>query len=82
MISLCEATQNDQIRLLYKFENDQTIFGCVGSCGYAPASVKSYTIVGSSSKIGYDFRKKVFRKLKLSNIIFNNKLVHKLLFLI
>ena len=23
------------------FENDQTIFGCVESCGYAPASVKS-----------------------------------------
>ena len=27
-------------RLLYKFENDQKNFGCVGSCGYAPASVK------------------------------------------
>ena len=25
---------------LYKFENDQKNFGCVGSCGYAPASVK------------------------------------------
>ena len=28
------------IRLLYKFENDQKEFGCVGSCGYATASVK------------------------------------------
>ena len=26
--------------LLYKFENNQKKFGCVGSCGYAPASVK------------------------------------------
>ena len=37
---LREATQNDHIRLLYKFEKDEKI-GCVGSCGYAPASVKS-----------------------------------------
>ena len=41
LIFLREATQNDHIRLLYKFENDQKNFGCVGSCGYAPASVKS-----------------------------------------
>ena len=27
--------------MLYKFENDRKNFGCVGSCGYAPASVKS-----------------------------------------
>ena len=40
LIFLREATQNDHIRLLYKFENDQKKFGCVGSCGYAPASVK------------------------------------------
>ena len=40
LIFLREATQNDHIRLLYKFENDQKNFGCVGSCGYAPASVK------------------------------------------
>ena len=39
-IFLCEATKNDHIRMLYKFENDQKKFGCVGSCGYAPASVK------------------------------------------
>ena len=44
-IFLREATQNDHIRLLYKFENDQKKFGCVGSCGYAPASVK-YKISG------------------------------------
>ena len=25
--------------MLYKFENDQKKFGCVGSYGYAPASV-------------------------------------------
>ena len=25
---------------MYKFENNQKKFGCVGSCGYAPASVK------------------------------------------
>ena len=36
LIFLLEATQNDHIRLLYKFENDQKKFGCVGSCGYAP----------------------------------------------
>ena len=24
----------------YKFESDQKKFGCVGSCGYVPASVK------------------------------------------
>ena len=35
------TTQNDHNRLLDKFENDQTKFGCVGSCGYAPASVES-----------------------------------------
>ena len=40
LIFLREATQNDHIRLLYKFENDQKQLGCVGSCGYAPASVK------------------------------------------
>ena len=40
MIFLCETTQNDHNRLLYKFENDQKKFGCDGSCGYAPASVK------------------------------------------
>ena len=42
MIFLREATQNDHIKLLYKFENDQKNFGCVGSCGYAPASVKMF----------------------------------------
>ena len=41
LISLCETTQNDHNRLLYKFENDQKKIGCVGCCGYAPASVKS-----------------------------------------
>ena len=42
MIFLCETTQNDNNRLLYKFENDQNNFGCVGwvGCGYEPASVK------------------------------------------
>ena len=46
LIFLCEITQNDHKRLLYKFENDQKIFGCFGSCGYAPASVKylQYTL--------------------------------------
>ena len=38
-IFLHEATQNDHIRLLYMFENDKKKFGCVGSGGYAPASV-------------------------------------------
>ena len=40
LIFLPETTQNDHNRLLYKFENDQKYFGCVGSCGYASASVK------------------------------------------
>ena len=39
-IFLREATQNDHIRLLYKFETEHFFFGCVGSCGYAAASVK------------------------------------------
>ena len=39
---LREATQNDHIRLLYKFENDQKKIGCVGSCGYASASVNYF----------------------------------------
>ena len=42
-IFLCEATQSDHIRMLYKFENDQKNFVCVGSCGCAPAFVKSIT---------------------------------------
>ena len=29
--------------MLYKFENVQKKFGCVGSCGYAPASIKLHT---------------------------------------
>ena len=41
LIFLRETTQNDHNRLLYKFDNDQKKFGCVGSCGYAPASVLS-----------------------------------------
>ena len=40
LIFFREATQNDHIRLLHKFENDQKKFVCVGICGYAPASVK------------------------------------------
>ena len=40
LIFLHETTQSDHIRLLYKFENGQKKFGCVGSCGYEPASVK------------------------------------------
>ena len=35
-----ETTQNDHNSLQYKFENYQKKFGCDGSCGYAPASVK------------------------------------------
>ena len=42
--------------MLYKFENDQKNFGCVGSCGYAPTSLNykflsrylQWQIVGSS----------------------------------
>ena len=40
LIFLSETTQNDHNGLLHKFENDQKNFGCVGSCGYVPASVK------------------------------------------
>ena len=40
LIFLRETTQNDHTILLYKFETEQIFFGCVGSCGYAPASVK------------------------------------------
>ena len=41
LIFLREATQNDHIRLLYKFERDKKNFGCVRSCGYSSASVKT-----------------------------------------
>ena len=40
LIFLRETTQNDHTILLYKFETEQIFFGCVGSCGYAPTSVK------------------------------------------
>ena len=49
LIFLRESTQNDHIRLLYKFENDQKNFGCVGSCRYVPASVKYITVSTSST---------------------------------
>ena len=39
-----EATKNDHI-LLHKFENDQKKIGCVGCCGYGPASVNCSFIV-------------------------------------
>ena len=39
LIFFCGTTQNDHNRLLHKFENYQKKFGCVGSCGYAPACV-------------------------------------------
>ena len=55
MIFLREATQNDHIRLLHKFENDQKKFGCVGSCGYAPASVKKPHVTAQDPhyRLGY-----------------------------
>ena len=31
--------------MLYKFEKDQKNFGCVGSCGYVPASVKNLILM-------------------------------------
>ena len=40
LIFHCEATQYDHIRSLYEFGTDKKKFGCVGSCGYAPDSVK------------------------------------------
>ena len=40
LIFLGKTTQSDHNRLLYKFENDQKHFGCVGSFGYPPASAK------------------------------------------
>ena len=42
-----------QIRLLYKFENDQKKFGCVGSCGYAPASVNYKPLLACFCAIVY-----------------------------
>ena len=41
LIFLCQATQGDRIRLLYYFEQCTHFFGCVGSCGYVPPSVKT-----------------------------------------
>ena len=35
----CVIYMHSEYRLLYKFEKDKKN-GCVGSCGYAPASVK------------------------------------------
>ena len=40
LIFLCQATQGDHIRLLNYFEQCTHFFGCVGSCGYVPPSVK------------------------------------------
>ena len=51
LIFLCETTQNDHYRMLYKFENDQKKFGCVGGCGYAPASVKSSRSTRSYNRV-------------------------------
>ena len=42
MIFLRKATQDVHIRSLYKFGTDKKKFGCVGSCGYVPASVKIF----------------------------------------
>ena len=40
------SSRDDHIRPLYEFGTDIKIFGCVGNCGYASASVKSmYTIL-------------------------------------
>ena len=51
LIFLHEATQNDHIRLLYKFENDQKKIGTVGSCGYAPASVNTSKLLKDDQNI-------------------------------
>ena len=64
LIFLPKSIQNNHIRLLYKFENDQTNFGCVGSCGYAPASVK-YGILFTEL-----FRSYVRKKLWILNRIY------------
>ena len=39
--------------MLFKFENDQKKFGCVGSCGYAPASVKTLVWFENASKLTF-----------------------------
>ena len=41
LIFLREATKGDHIRQLYQFKQCTTFFGCLGSCGYVPPSVKS-----------------------------------------
>ena len=53
-----------KIRLLYKFENDQKKFGCFGSCGYAPASVK-YLHINNQESFWLDFWKLGIRDWEL-----------------
>ena len=40
-IFLREATKDDHIRQLYQFKQCTKFFGCLGSCGYVPPTVKS-----------------------------------------
>ena len=42
LIFHCKATQDDHIRSLYEFGTDKENLGCVGSCEYAPDSVKCF----------------------------------------
>ena len=52
LIFLREATQDNYIRSLYEFGTDKKKFGCVGSCGYAPASVNiKYVIKETTTRL-------------------------------
>ena len=67
LILLHEATQDDHIRSLYEFGTDKKTFGCVGSCGYAPASVKNQNRLqnGNIYNCYHYQRQTFFRKMQL-----------------
>ena len=68
---LCETTQNDHNRLLYKFENDQKNVGCVGSCGYAPASFNKSRVLLRHQITEHQLSRQIFvRKLLIFSLLF------------
>ena len=71
-IFLREATQNDHIRLLYKFETKHFFLDCVGSCGYAAASVNQIEFIHKhdlSFKFSFYFRPGLILSLRSTAIL-------------
>ena len=76
MIFIRETTQNDQIRLLYKYEKDKKI-GYVGGCGHAPASVNILFLVTGGCNETNSFSENIsshcgkFEKARKGSLAFN-----------